>query len=265
MSNVLDEICTAKRAAVAQAKHERPLSALEAEAKRASPPRGFIRALERAVAEGRYGLIAEIKRASPSGGLIRPDFDPASLAHAYARGGATCLSVLTDEPYFQGRPEHLLAARIAVGLPLLRKDFVIDPYQVVEARAMGADCILLIMAALRDAEARELEAVAIEHQMDVLIEVHDAQELERALHLRSQLIGVNNRNLKTLKTDLAVTEELARRVSPDRILVSESGLRASADLARMARVGARCFLVGESLLREADVETATRKLLSRVA
>jgi len=262
MSDVLQRICTDKREAISAAKRLRPLALLEEEARKASPPRGFIRALERAVATGHYGLIAEIKRASPSGGLIRADFDPASLAHAYQRGGATCLSVLTDEPYFQGRPEHLRAARGAVDLPVLRKDFMLDPYQVIEARAMGADCILLIMAALGDAAAAELEAAAVQQQMDVLLEVHDAQELSRALRLRTRLIGINNRNLKTLKTDLVTTEELARQMPGDRMLVSESGIHTPADLVRMARVGARCFLVGESLMRQADVETATRNLLA---
>jgi indole-3-glycerol phosphate synthase len=262
MSDVLDRICATKRAVVAVAKQQRPPSVLEAEARQASPPRGFIRALEGALAAGRPGLIAEIKRASPSGGLIRGDFDPATLARAYQRGGATCLSVLTDEPYFQGRPEHLQAARGAAGLPVLRKDFILDIYQVVEARAMGADCILLIMAALADAEAKELEATAYEYRMDVLIEVHDADELQRALRLKSRLIGINNRNLKTLKTDLAVTEELARLVPQDRILVSESGLHSPDDLARMARAGARCYLIGEALMRQSDVEMATRAILA---
>jgi len=264
VSDILDRICTAKRTAVAAAKQQRPSAVIEAEARRADPPRGFVRALESALAEGRPGLIAEIKRASPSGGLIRGDFDPAELARAYRRGGATCLSVLTDEPFFQGQPEHLRAARAAVELPVLRKDFTLDPYQVSEARAMGADCILLIMAALDDGEAARLEAAALEYRMDVLVEVHDALELQRALRLRSRLIGINNRNLKTLKTDLAVTEELAKHVPKDRILVSESGLNSSTDLARMARAGARCYLIGESLMRKADVEAATRTLLTSV-
>jgi indole-3-glycerol phosphate synthase len=264
MSDVLDRICAVKRTAVAAAKQQRPPAVVEAEARRADPPRGFIRALESALAEGRPGLIAEIKRASPSGGLIRGDFDPAGLARAYRRGGATCLSVLTDEPFFQGRPEHLQAARTAVNLPVLRKDFMLDAYQVSEARAMGADCILLIMAALGDYEAAELEAAAFEYRMDVLVEVHDADELQRALRLRSRLIGINNRNLKTLKTDLAVTEELARYVPKDRVLVSESGLHSPTDLARMARAGARCYLIGEALMRQADVEAATRALLAPV-
>jgi indole-3-glycerol phosphate synthase len=265
MSDTLERICADKRRAVAAAKAARPEAALRHEAARQAPPRGFVAALERALAEGRYGLIAEVKRASPSRGLIRADFDPAALARAYARGGATCLSVLTDEPYFQGRPEHLQAARQAVELPVLRKDFMLDPYQVVEARAIGADCILLIMAALDDAEARSLAAAARDGGMDVLVEVHDRRELDRALGIEARLIGINNRNLKTLQVNLSVTEELAAGLPPDRLLVSESGLHTPADLARMTRAGARCFLVGESLMRAADVEAATRALLAREA
>src|SRR5579864_9348072 len=263
MSDVLQRICTDKREAISAAKRLRPLALLEEEARKASPPRGFIRALERAVATGHYGLIAEIKRASPSGGLIRADFDPASLAHAYQRGGATCLSVLTDEPYFQGRPEHLRAARGAVDLPVLRKDFMLDPYQVVEARAMGADCILVIMAALADDEASELEGLAFDWGMDVLVEVHDRRELERALLLRTRLIGINNRNLKTLKTDIATTEQLAALVPRGRCLVSESGLGSPADLGRMKTAGVSCFLIGEALMRQPDVAAATAALLAQ--
>lgn len=261
MSDVLARILAEKRRAVAAAKAARRLAEIEAEAAKGPPPRGFIATLERAHAAGRYGLIAEIKRASPSRGLIRADFDPPALAHAYAEGGATCLSVLTDEPYFQGKAEHLIAARAAVALPVLRKDFIIDPYQVAEARAMGADCILLIMAAVSDAEAATLERAAHERGMDVLVEVHDADELRRALPLKTRLVGVNNRNLKTLKTDLAVTETLAPLLPKDRILVSESGLNTPADLTRMARVGARTFLIGEALMRQRDVAAATRALL----
>ncbi len=264
MTDVLERILAEKRQAVAAAKSERPLASVERAARDAPPPRGFIGALERKLAAGGYGLIAEIKRASPSRGLIRADFDPPALARAYEAGGAACLSVLTDAPYFQGSPEHLAAARDAVALPVLRKDFMVDPYQVAEARAMGADCILLILAALGDAEAQALEDAAAAWQMDVLIEVHDRDELARAARLRSRLIGINNRNLKSLRVDLAVTEELARGLPPGRLLVSESGLETARDLARMARVGARCFLVGEALMRHADVAQATRALLAPV-
>lgn len=263
MSDVLREICDAKRAEVAQAKKARPLVDVESAARAAPAPRGFAAALKRAMAEDRYGLIAEIKKASPSAGLIRPDFDPASLARAYASGGASCLSVLTDAPYFQGKPEFLTAARAAVDLPVLRKDFMLEPYQIVESRAMGADCVLLILAALTDREAAEMEGTARDLGMDVLAEVHNRPELDRALKLRSQLIGINNRNLKTLKVDLATTEELSQAIPAGRVLVSESGLNSAADLARMAKTGAQCFLVGEALMRQPDVAAATRALLAR--
>ncbi|WP_207478800.1 indole-3-glycerol phosphate synthase TrpC [Arenibaculum pallidiluteum] len=259
--DVLARICEDKLGHVAACIARRPLSEVEAAAREQGPPRGFAAALARASATG-YGLIAEIKRASPSKGLIRKDFDPPALARAYAAGGATCLSVLTDIPYFQGEDGFLVAARAACALPVLRKDFMLDPYQVVEARALGADCILLIMAALDDRRARELAAAAADWGMDVLVEVHDGAELDRALKLPCRLIGVNNRNLKTLQVDIRTTEELAPRVPPDRLLVAESGLNTPADLARMAQARARCFLVGESLMRQRDVEAATRALLA---
>lgn len=261
MSNALERICADKRDHVATAKAHRPLGELRAEAESASPPRGFAAGLRAAVEAGRFGLISEIKRASPSKGLIRPDFDPATLARAYERGGATCLSVLTDIPYFQGADDHLSAARAAVDLPALRKDFMIDPYQIVESRVLGADCILLIMAALNDGLAAEMEELAHTLGMDVLVEVHDEAELDRALALRSALIGINNRNLKTLTTDLETTRRLAPRVPDNRLVVCESGLYTRADLDSMAQIGARCFLIGESLMRQDDVEQAVRTLL----
>ncbi|HMO07481.1 MAG TPA: indole-3-glycerol phosphate synthase TrpC [Paracoccaceae bacterium] len=262
MSTVLDRIMATKRDEVAARSAARPLAEIEAAAREASPPRGFEAALRRAAATG-YGLIAEIKKASPSKGLIRPDFDPPALARAYAAGGATCLSVLTDRDYFQGNDSFLVAAREATALPCLRKEFLFDPWQVAESRALGADCILIIMAAVSDAQAVELEAAAQGCGMDVLVEVHDRAELDRAALLRSGLIGINNRNLHTFEVDLAVTRDLARRVPEDRLIVSESGLFTPADLADVARFGARTFLVGESLMRQADVEAATRALLAQ--
>ena len=259
MSNILARICADKRRHVARCKSRRPLGAVAREAAAAGPVRGFAERLAEPV--GAYGLIAEIKRASPSGGLIRDDFDAADLARGYERGGAACLSVLTDTPYFQGTDAFLIAARAAVGLPVLRKDFMLDAYQIVESRALGADCVLLILAALEDTQARELEVAARELGMDVLVEVHDAPEMERALALGSALIGINNRNLKTLKVDLSVTETLAPLVPKDRTVVSESGLRSSADLERLAGAGVTRFLIGESLMRQDDVEAATRALL----
>jgi indole-3-glycerol phosphate synthase len=262
VSDVLAKICAEKRSEIARAKRAHPIGELVQAARRLPPPRGFIAALEAAVNSGRYGLIAEIKMASPSGGMIRPNFDPAALARAYERGGAACLSVLTDEPNFKGLPEHLVLARAAVNLPVLRKDFMLDPYQVTEARARGADCILIILAAVHDDTAAALENAAIKLGMDVLAEVHDKEELYRALRLKTRLIGINNRNLKTLKTDIATTERLAELVPRDRVLVSESGITEPADLARLARAGAKCFLIGESLLRQPDVENAARSLLA---
>jgi indole-3-glycerol phosphate synthase len=263
MSDVLARICADKLELVAERKSRLPYAALAERARRAGPVRGFAAALARTISLQRPALIAEIKRASPSRGLIRADFDPATLALAYAAGGATCLSVLTDTPYFQGKDEDLIAARAAVPLPVLRKDFLLDPYQIAEARALGADCVLLIMAALADAQAAELAAAAREFGMDALIEVHDEPELERALRVDAPLIGINNRNLKTLKVDLATTENLAPLVPSERMIVAESGLARPADLARMRRAGARAFLIGESLMREPNVAAATRVLLTQ--
>jgi indole-3-glycerol phosphate synthase len=261
MADVLAEICARKREHVAQRKATLTEATLRTRAAAAAPVRPFAAALERAVARGGYGLITEIKKASPSRGLIRADFDPAALARAYEAGGATCLSVLTDAPYFQGSDDDLVAARDACALPVLRKDFILDPYQVVESRALGADCILLIVAALDDALARELAAAARELGLDVLVEVHDHSELGRALRLDAKLIGINNRDLKSLKVDLHTTEELAPLVPPGRLIVGESGISDPGDLDRLAGAGARCFLVGESLMRAADVAAAARRLL----
>lgn len=258
---ILDRIKAYKLDEVAARKAARPLSEVEAAARAAPPVRRFTAALERAAREG-YGLIAEIKKASPSKGLIRADFDPPALARAYAAGGATCLSVLTDTPSFQGDDGYLVAARSAVALPALRKDFLYDPYQVAEARALHADCILIIMASVSDTQAAELEAASEAWGMDVLVEVHDEAELERGLRLRSQLIGVNNRDLKTFATDLEVTRRLSRLIPAGRMLVAESGLFTPADLADLARHGARAFLIGESLMRQADVAAATRAILA---
>lgn len=265
MSGILARICADKRAEVDRRKAARPLDAIERDAAQASPPRGFAAALTSAVEGGGLGLIAELKKASPSRGLIRADFDPPALARAYRDGGATCLSVLTDGPYFQGEDGYLTAAREAAGLPVLRKDFMIDPWQIAESRALGADCVLIIMAALDDVAASEIMAAARELGMDALIEVHDEAELERAVRLDSPLIGINNRNLKTLEVDLAITERLAPLAPKDAELVCESGLSCHADLLRMAALGARRFLVGESLMRQADVAAATSALLNRAA
>ncbi|MHA6324096.1 indole-3-glycerol phosphate synthase TrpC [Roseivivax sp. CAU 1753] len=258
---ILDKIKAYKLQEIAADKAKMPQDRLEAAAKTASPVRGFEAALRRAQTNG-YGLIAEVKKASPSKGLIRADFDPAALARAYERGGATCLSVLTDSPSFQGAKPYLGEARNATRLPAIRKDFIYDPYQVVEARSLDADCILLIMASLEDGQAAELEATAMDWGMDVLIEVHDAAELERAKGLKSKLIGVNNRNLHTFETSLETTRRLVGAMPEDALVVSESGLSTPADLAEMAAVGVRSFLIGESLMRQADVEAATIALLA---
>ena len=263
MSDTLAEICAHKRTLVAAAKASRSLGDLEAAAAAADPVRGFIAAIHAAQADGRYALIAEIKKASPSKGLIRADFDPPSLARAYQAGGATCLSVLTEDRWFLGGDAYLMAARAACALPVIRKDFIVDPWQVIEARAITADAILLIMAALSDAQAAELEAVAIAHNLDVLVEVHNAAERDRALRLKTPLLGINNRNLKTLAVDLETSFELSD--TPGRTLVAESGLSGPDDLRRLAKAGITAFLVGESLMRQADVTAATRALLGLAA
>lgn len=258
--NRLEQICATKREEVAARMALRGFDALDTLAAGQTAPRGFQAALERAQ-KGGFGLIAEIKKASPSKGLIRGDFRPADHARAYAGGGAACLSVLTDAPYFQGHEDYLVEVRAACDLPVLRKDFMVDPWQVAEARAIGADAILIIVAALADVQMAEIEAAAIERGMDVLVEVHDAKEMERTSLLRSRLIGVNNRNLKTFETDLATTEQLAPLAPENALLVGESGIASHADCQRLSRSGVRSFLVGESLMRQSDVEAATRALL----
>ena len=262
MNDILRKIEAYKRREITESKVRVPRATLEREIRDQSPPRGFVKALERAIEAGRFALIAEIKRASPSKGLIRDDFEPTAIARCYQEGGATCLSVITDAPSFRGAPQHLMEARAATPLPILRKDFLFDPYQVYEARAWGADCILIIMAAIDDETARTLNKTAHDLGLDVLIEIHDERELERALTLEARLIGVNNRDLRTFETSLAVCERLMPLVPPDRIVVAESGIGSHGDCRRLADAGVQAFLVGETLMRQKDLTSATRALLT---
>jgi indole-3-glycerol phosphate synthase len=265
MSDLLDQILADKRVHIDGCKGEVPQAILERIIKLQRPPRGFAARLDQAAAAKGFGLIAELKRASPSKGMIRTNFDPPAMARAYAEGGATCLSVLTDIPFFQGADEHLVTARAAVELPVLRKDFMLDPYQVYEARSLGADCILLILAAIDDATAQMLARLAKDLGMDVLVEVHDAPELDRALGLDAKLIGINNRDLRTMIVDLATTEALAAGVPKDRLIVSESGISNRGDIDRLVAAGARAFLVGETLMRQKDLAAAVRRLTDPAA
>ena len=262
MTDFLKKICEEKISHILNKKKTVPIYELEDQCSRVSAPRGFFDALMSAVTKEQYGLIAEIKKASPSKGIIRQNFDPAWLAEKYQSGGASCLSVLTDKKYFHGEDAFLSLARNSVSLPVLRKDFIIDPYQIIESRALGADCILLILAALSDQQAAELEDTARGLNLDVLLEVHNLPELSRALRLKSKMIGINNRNLKTLEVDLKMTEELAEKLPSDFLVISESGLFTPIDLARMAEFGVKCFLIGEAFMREDDVELAVRKILA---